>query len=276
MFIFFLVAGTTGEGVTMSVNERKQVLEAWIQASKGKDVHVIAHVGSEALSDVKELTLHAVASGAVAIAAMPTSFFKPNDIEAILRYFEIISNLAPKTPLYYYHLAIKTGVFIRCDKLLIRVAELQKEGKLLNFRGIKYSDADLHILSNCLALHNGMFDCLYGKDEQFLGAWAMGCKGAVGSTYNYMGRTYNRMIEAANKGDMVTALAEQRKAQLGVDLLYNSADYGHPAAHVGKAIMSLRLGGKYCGPPRAPMVAVTPAGMEKLKADLTKLGFFDW
>ena len=48
------------------------------------------------------------------------------------------------------------------------------------------ADSDLHIFGNCVAFQDGLYDCLYGKDEQFLGALAMGATGAVGSTYNYM------------------------------------------------------------------------------------------
>lgn len=89
---------------------------------------------------------------------------------------------------------------------------------------------------------------------------------------------YLNLIAAFNKGDMTTALAEMRKAQEIVNMLYSASDYGHSAANVGKAMMELRLGGKHCGPPRQPGVAV-PAGaggMDKLRADLDKLGFFGW
>ncbi len=75
---------------------------------------------------------------------------------------------------------------------------------------------------------------------------------------------------------MSAALAEQRKAQAVVDLLYDASNYGSGACNVGKAIMELRLGGKGCGAPRVPGVAVTAAGNERLKADLEKLGFFGW
>jgi N-acetylneuraminate lyase len=179
-------------------------------------------------------------------------------------------------PLYYYHIAIKTAVFIRCDKLLQKVSEAQAGGRLRTFRGIKYSDADLHILSNCLHHDKGAFDILYGKDEQLIGALSMGCRGAVGSTYNYMGRVYNKLIALHDAGDRAGALAEMRKSQEVVNILYCAADYGSAGAYVGKAIMELRLGGKHCGPPRVPMVAVTPAGMVKLRADLEALGFFGW
>jgi N-acetylneuraminate lyase len=61
------VCGTTGEGVTMSVAERKVVLEAWVKHSAGR-LTVIASVGSESISDMIELSKHAVSSGAAAVS----------------------------------------------------------------------------------------------------------------------------------------------------------------------------------------------------------------
>jgi N-acetylneuraminate lyase len=259
----------------MSVEERKATLEHWIASAKGRFL-VIAHVGSEALTDVNALTVHAAQAGAHAIGWMPGTFFKPDGIEGCIKGLSMVAELAPSLPLYYYHIAIKTGVNIRCDLLLNRVAQEQAKGNLRSFRGIKYSDADLHILANCIAGNGGQFDIAYGKDEQMLGAIAMGCKGFVGSTYNYCGRVYNKAIEAAAKGDWAAALVEQRKAQSVVDLLYAAASYGNGAANVGKAIMEARLGGKHCGSPRYPICEVTAEGRAKLHKDLEALGFFGW
>jgi N-acetylneuraminate lyase len=67
----------------------------------------------------------------------------------------------------------------------------------------------------------------------------MGCTGAVGSTYNYMGATYIRLMDAFKRGDMAAALTEQRKSQLGVNLL-SSTKYGD-AVNVGKAILVAKV-----------------------------------
>jgi hypothetical protein len=76
--------------------------------------------------------------------------------------------------------------------------------------------------------------------QQLLGALAVGCTGAVGSTYNYMGATYIRLMDAFKRGDMVASLEEQRKSQLGVNLLA-STKYGD-GVNVGKAILGLKVG----------------------------------
>jgi dihydrodipicolinate synthase/N-acetylneuraminate lyase len=79
----------------MSVSERKAVLESWVAAAAGKSLGIIAHVGAEALTDAKELAAHAAKCGAVAIGVMPTSFFKPDGLDGVLSYLEIIANCAP-------------------------------------------------------------------------------------------------------------------------------------------------------------------------------------
>lgn len=173
-----------------------------------------------------------------------------------------------------------SGVNIRCDVLLAKVSAAQAEAtpRLTNFRGIKYSDADLHFYSQCVSFQGGAFDILYGKDEQGLGALTMGAKGFIGSTYNYIGRVGCEMISAFEKGDLKAAHAAQRKNQQVVDLLINSADFGPAGCNVGKAILEARLAGKGwagpAGPVRLPGASV--AQPEKLRASLDALGFFEW
>ena len=193
------VNGTTGEGYSLSLPERKALLERWVSSSAGR-LRVIAMVGAEALPDMLELAEHARVAGASAVSYQPSVFFKPDGIPTLLSLMDMVSAAAEGLPLYYYHLAIKTGVQVRCDLLLDAVAAAQAQGKLRFFRGIKYSDADLHIFANCVHGNARTFDVAYGKDEQMLGALAMGAKGFVGSTYNYSGRASNKAIEAFNKG----------------------------------------------------------------------------
>ena len=263
--------GTTGESLKLSVAERKAALEAWVAAAKGSALVVVAHVGAESLRDAQELAAHAARAGASAIGIVPPTFFKMGDIDSCLGWVEAVAAHAPALPAYYYHIPSMTGVAVRCDKMLERVAQLQeKEGRLRSFRGIKYSDADLHIYANCVAACGGRFDVLYGKDEQALGALAMGAKGFIGSTYNYVGRTANAMIAAFARADSAAALAEQRKLQRAVNLLFEGARYGPGNCNVGKAILELVLGGKGCGAPRLPGAPV--ADIARLRADLEELG----
>jgi N-acetylneuraminate lyase len=270
--------GTTAEGVKLSVAERKSVLEAWVAAARASEppLTVIAHVGAESVRDAMDLAAHAQAVGAAAAGLVAPSYFKPGDIAACVALLEAVAAKCDKLPLYWYSIPSMSGVAVRSDLLLKRVAQLQdSEARLRSVRGVKFSEPDLHIFSNCINVAGGRFDCLYGKDEQGLGALAMGARGFIGSTYNYVGRAANAMIAAFRAGDMAGALAAQRKVMAVVDLLYQSGEYGPAGCNVGKAIMELRLGGAGCGPARLPGYSVSDEGRAKLKADLERIGFFE-
>lgn len=141
---FAFVNGTTGEGATMSVCERKDALASWLKASQAHargEMSIIAHVGAESIADTLELAAHAEAIAVPAIAIICPTFNKPSGISAIIELLEAVAAVAPTRPLYYYHIAIRTGVAIRCDALLEAVHGLRGAGRLATFRGIKYRSA---------------------------------------------------------------------------------------------------------------------------------------
>lgn len=103
------VNGTTGEGASLTVDERKQIVEKWLSVAKGK-LSVTVHVGSINIKESKELARHAQEVGADAIGALPSLFFKPQSLDALVDYCRLIAAEAPSLPFYYYHLPVFTGV----------------------------------------------------------------------------------------------------------------------------------------------------------------------
>ncbi|XP_041133399.1 N-acetylneuraminate lyase-like [Polyodon spathula] len=63
------VNGTTGEGMSLSMDERKVLAEEWCRQGKGKVDHVIVHVGCLSLRESQELARHAAGIGADGISA---------------------------------------------------------------------------------------------------------------------------------------------------------------------------------------------------------------
>lgn len=57
MDLFWLVNGSTGEGTCLTIEERKQITEAWAAAVKETKQHLMIQVGGAALKDVKELVI---------------------------------------------------------------------------------------------------------------------------------------------------------------------------------------------------------------------------
>ncbi|XP_075943826.1 N-acetylneuraminate lyase [Anarhichas minor] len=239
------VNGTTGESLSLTVAERKILAEEWCQKAKGRLDHVIVHVGCINLKDSKELAAHAEQIGAHAIAAMAPFFFKPRTADALRSFLQEVASAAPTLPFYYYHIPCVTGVNLPVRDVLEGIEEL-----IPSFRGVKFSGTDLMDLGYCISNYPPHWSFLYGSDEQLLAALAMGADGAVGSTYNYAGRHFNKLMSAFKDGDVVQARKIQFKMQ---ELLCYAMKLGFDVG-VNKQLMS-ELSGLSLGPPRLP---VTP------------------
>jgi N-acetylneuraminate lyase len=237
------VAGTTGEGLSLTIEERQQLLERWV-AVVGKRLPVIAHVGHDCLADAKALASHAALAGATAIAAIPPFYYRTRAtrvVQDIVSCCVEVAAAAPKLPFYYYHIPGNTGV----NPNVTEFAAAAKM-RLPTFAGLKFSDPDLVTFSRTVDFCGGEYDLFFGVDELLLPAWSLGAAVAIGSTYNFAGPIYNEMVDAAEAGDMPAARRlHERMRNLACSMRRHG---GLPAL---KATMRLR--GVDCGPCRLPL-----------------------
>ena len=87
------VGGSSGECIYLTVEERKQTLEAVMEAAKGR-ITIIAHVACNNTRESCELARHAESLGVDAIATIPPIYFKLPE-KAIAKYWNDISAAAP-------------------------------------------------------------------------------------------------------------------------------------------------------------------------------------
>ena len=255
------VCGTTGEGMSLTSDERRAVTTAWVAAAAGR-FPVVAHVGHTSAAEAAGLAAHAAAVGAAAVAAVAPFFHKPASSAELVRFLAAVAAGAPALPFYLYDIPAMTGVVLPTAEVMELAAKA-----IPNFAGVKYSKIDLVTLQECLTLRGGELDVLYGVDEQLLAAVALGVRAAVGSTYNYAAPLYQRMLRAADAGDWVTARGLQRKS---VEMVRVLERFGGLAA--GKAVM--KLTGIDCGPVRPPMRSLCDADVAALRDQLAAIGFF--
>ncbi|XP_019748716.1 N-acetylneuraminate lyase isoform X2 [Hippocampus comes] len=238
------VNGTTGEGMSLSVDERKLLAEDWCRKAKGKMEQVIVHVGCTSLKDSQELARHAVGIGADGIAVIAPSFFKPRSAESVRAYLQTVADVAPNVPFYYYHLPALTGVNVPASDLLEGIETL-----IPSFRGVKFSGSNLMDLGQCISRIQPHWSILYGVDEQLLAALALGAHGAVGSTYNYLGSHMNKLLSEFDSGNLVQARNLQFKMQ---ELINHAVKVGFDVG-VNKQLMN-EVSGLQLGPPRLPIL----------------------
>ncbi|XP_041064483.1 N-acetylneuraminate lyase isoform X1 [Carcharodon carcharias] len=256
------VNGTTGEGMSLSVEERKLLAEEWISQGEGKLDQVIIHVGSLCIKESQQLAKHAAAYNASGIAVISPFFFKPQSIEALTEFLKEVASAAPSIPFYYYHLPEFTGVSLNVVELLDGI-----EKRIPTFQGVKFTSSDLLDFGQCVHKYKDRFALLYGKDELLLSAMVLGANGAVGSTYNYIGDLCNKMLTVTERGDFNMAREHQALVQEFIGFVNR---FGFGVAE-NKATMML-VSGIPLGPPRLPLLKCSEAKQAKILAKLKILG----
>lgn len=257
------VCGTTGEGASLSTDERERVTEAWIRAAV---LPVIVHAGHTSLPEACRLAAHAENHGATAFAVLAPFFFKPRSSGELVEWCAAVASAAPSLPFYYYHIPSMTGVSLPVIDLLQLVSD-----RIPNFAGVKYTHEDLPDFSACLHHADGKFDLLFGRDELLLEGTESGSRGAVGSTYNYASPLYLHLLASLAAGDHAQARALQDQA-IAMIAACNGIGVTHLAA--SKAVMSWL--GVDCGPVRSPLAQPTSRQLEELRTKLEAIGFFDF
>ncbi|CAN5461155.1 dihydrodipicolinate synthase family protein [soil metagenome] len=248
------VCGTTGEGASLTVEERMAVAERWC-AVRPAGFRVFVHMGHTSLRDAQTLARHAEKSKADAIAAIAPFFFKPAVPELVEFFRQVTAGVS--LPFFFYHIPAMSGVNVKVIDFL-RAAEKA----LPALAGIKFTHEDLMDFAACMDFAGGKYEMLFGRDEILLPGLATGARGAVGSTYNYDAPIYLRVVKAFDAGDLSTARREQAVARRAIDVLIRFG--GLPA---GKAILKLR--GVDCGPVRSPLRALSNEQIAELEKALS-------
>jgi N-acetylneuraminate lyase len=259
------ICGTTGEGLSLTTDERCQLAERWVRVAPS-ELRVIVHVGHTSLKEACHLAAHAQAIGASSVACMAPCFFKPAGVEGLIRWCQEVARAAPDLNFYFYHIPSMTGV-----KDLVHDFLQQVEERIPNLVGIKFTYEDLDDFGNCLRVDGGRYDMLFGRDELLLSALSLGCRGAVGSTYNFAAPLYRDLIKAYDAGDQDRAAELQQLAVRMIQALIEASV--HPIATF-KSLMNRYVFD--CGPTRLPLVSPTSEQFSKLEKQLDQLGILTW
>jgi N-acetylneuraminate lyase len=256
------ICGSTGEGVSLTVSEKKEIAAAWASCAKNDpDFTVMMFLGGTCIADCIELAKQAEEVGIDAVSFTGPHYFKPANVEMLAQCIIAVGEAVPALPFYYYHIPVLTGVNFSMFDLLKAI-----DGRMANFGGIKYTHEDFMDFQSCLNFKDGKYDLLWGRDENFLSALAVGARGGVGSTYNYAAPLYYDLIEAFNRNDMGKAGELQ---QLSIDMIRLLGKYG--GISVGKSFM--KLVGVDCGEFRLPVKNMSAIEFESFKADVAALNF---
>jgi N-acetylneuraminate lyase len=257
------VAGSTGEGQSLSTDERMKSAQRWIDVAAGTELEVIIQVGHNSLPDAVALAQHAQQIGADSIAASSPCYFKPSRVEELIDFMVPVAAAAGDLPFYFYEIPPLTNVALPMAEFLAKA-----KPRIPNLVGLKYSNIDLMQMQQCVQMNNGEFEVLFGSDQQLLAAVALGACGAVGSTYNFAAPLYRRMLAAFDRGDHAEARRLQAKSVEIVAIMSR-----HSFLSACKILLAeLGIEGQTV---RVPLRNLTDAQRKELLADLHDAGVFE-
>lgn len=236
--------GTTGEGPSFSMAERKQAIEQLI-ANGIPAAQIMVSTSCAALPETLELTRHAVHAGVHGCLMLPPFFFKGASDQGIIdSYRYVIDGVADaRLRLYLYHIPQVSGVALS-RHVIATLKRLYPQTIL----GIKDSACDT---AHSVALAEAFMQDLmvyvgYEPDLPEMGR--RGSTGAISGLANFMPRVVDRLV--AQPDAPATPLERERVLQL-IGLLN---DYSLMPAL--KGIMALQSGEPDWLRVRPPLVAL--------------------
>lgn len=158
--------GTTGEGILLSLDERRDVAAAYRKAVSGD---LIVHAGAQTTADTCALAAHAGEIGADAVAVIPPPYF-PLDPDALTAHFVAAARAAAPLPFFCYAFTARSGYPLPIE-VVRRIA-----GAVDNLAGLKVSETPFAAVEPYLDLG---LPVLIGSEPLVPEGLARGAIGAV-------------------------------------------------------------------------------------------------
>ena len=191
-----VVAGTTGESVTLSENEFSQVLLKVVEQVDSR-IAVLAGTGSSDTAKSIERTRIAAGLGADGALVVTPYYNRPMQTGLLAHYHALAD--ATSIPLVIYNVPSRTAVDIQPET----VAELAKRDEIV---AIKEAVPDMHRIRKLVSLCGQSLVVLSGDDSSCLNAMRLGAKGVVSVAANVVPGLFRDMCEYAGNKNWQAAL----------------------------------------------------------------------
>ena len=250
-----VVAGTTGEGSTLTDEEHKEVISFAVKQVGGR-VPVIAGTGSNDTAYAIELTKYACEAGADAMLLV-TPYYNKATQKGLIKSFEAIADVSTK-PCILYNVPSRTGCNL-APKSVKKLAEHK------NIVGIKEASGNISQIAEIAALVGDEMDIYSGNDDQIVPIMSLGGKGVISVLSNLMPKETSDMCHLYLEGKTKEAL----KLQLDTLELTNALFSEVNPIPVKAAMAAMGYSGEYI---RLPLTPMEDENKEKLLAEMKKHG----
>lgn len=250
-----LVAGTTGEGPTLTHEEEFELLST-VKRAVANNAKVIMNAGSNSTETAIMAAKWAQKEEVDAILSVVPYYNKPSQQGMIEHYSAIAENT--NLPIIIYNIPGRTGV----NMLPETVATLAE--KYSNIVGIKQSYADMDAVTEMKICCPEDFSILSGDDSLTLPMMALGARGVVSVASHVFGPQIKSMIRNYKTGEFLAALNMHKKLYPAFRKLFMAPN----PTPVKAALANMGIIEDYV---RRPLVELTQTQKEDLFAVLNSI-----
>lgn len=205
-----VVAGTTGEGSTLTDQEHKEAIKFCVDTVAGR-VPVIAGTGSNDIAYAISLTKFACEVGADAMLVV-TPYYNKATQNGLIKSFTAIADASTK-PCILYNVPSRTGCNLKPETCAIL-------SKHPNIVAIKEASGDISQVAAIARLCGDELDIYSGNDDQIVPVMSLGGKGVISVLSNILPRETSQMCHAYLTGEVETAREMQLKYLPLIDSLF--------------------------------------------------------
>lgn len=186
-----LVSGTTGEGPTLTEEEKIELIEKTVEYVAGR-VPVVAGTGSNNTKATIEYTNKVAKIDGVDAALVVVPYYnKPDQAGMIAHFTAVADNVA--LPIVMYNIPGRTGVTMEVKT----IADLSKHQNII---GIKDCTGIVN-MAEIVANTPDDFLAFTGEDADALAARNVGAQGVISVASHLFGKEISQMYAANSKGD---------------------------------------------------------------------------
>ncbi len=249
-----IVAGTTGEGATLSEEEHLDVVKFTVDTVNRK-IPVIAGTGSNNTAKARALTEKCTKLGVDGFLVV-TPYYNKGTQQGLIEHFTSIASITT-LPIILYNVPSRTNVNIEPETV-------EALSKINNIVGIKEASGDLSQVIKIRKLCGDKFAIYSGNDDQIVPIMSLGGYGVITVLGNILPKETHDIVYKYLDGDKDGSLDLQLKYLDLINLLFVEVN---PIPVKG----ALNLMGITSPFLRLPLTTLTNSNLQKLKEEMINL-----
>jgi len=250
-----VVAGTTGEGYALSMDERALLLRSALDETAGR-VPVLAGVGGTATREALAQAQLALESGVHGLMVAAPAYCLPTGPELGDHVLQVLR--ATRLPTVLYDYPARTGVQFDVDSLDLLVGH-----PLLV--GIKEASGDLTRIAMLRERYGDDLSVVSGSDTLAMHYFESGSDCWIAGFANALPAEHVALLAATQRGDMSEGWAMQHRMEPILTVVENDH-------YIARTRFALIARGIPVGAPRAPLQALGADDSAAMRAHLVELG----